>query len=92
MNENQYNLGYLGQESPRTDGSLWIVAAVTLGVIALVLVASFPVLTAAVLVGAVTSVALVWVGLAAVARRTTDAIDELEVPGVGTVEVRVLTR
>jgi len=73
-------------ESPGTTDGL------SLGLIALVLAVSFPLLTAAILVGAATSVGLVWVGSVAVARRTPDAIDELEVPGVGTVEVRVLTR
>jgi len=64
----------------------------SVGILAVAAIASFPLLASSLVLGATLVVALVWAGLVAVARYSTDLADELDVPGVGTVEITIVTR
>ncbi|MBX0321909.1 hypothetical protein EGH21_02570 [Halomicroarcula sp. F13] len=73
----------------RTLGST---LAFPLVLVTLVLVASYPVSTTAVLLAVGTLTKATQLGLAAVVRRAGDRIGRFELPGVGTVSIRISPR
>jgi len=92
MTKEIHTHGLLGQESPRTDGSLGAAAAITLAVLALVFTVSYPLVTGSVVAGVALVAGLLRAGLVALARRMRGRFAELDVPGVGTVEFRITPR
>lgn len=92
MTRKHQNFGVLGQESPTTDGSLVPALVIAVAIPALIVIVDFPVIVASLVVGVSLGVLVLWIGLAAIARTPSSRFDKLDVPGVGTVEVRIIHR
>lgn len=71
------------------DASLASLVAYPLVLVALLVVASYPVAAAAVLIGTALATKVVQVTLAALVRRSSDTPRRLTVPGVGTLTIRL---
>lgn len=78
--------------SPRTTDSIATTLLIAVAIPALVVAASYPVAATQFAAGIVVAAGLLWGSLAAIVRRTRGLFSELDVPGVGTIELRIVPR
>jgi hypothetical protein len=81
-----------GPVTPTNDPSVALLVALPLALVALFVAISYPLAAAAVILGAAVGLKFLQRSIAAHVRRTADRVREVTIPGVGTVQFRVLPR